>query len=271
MKATVIIDNIASEGLTGEWGLSIYIEHMGRKILLDSGSGPNFGDNAKSLGIDLKQIDIAVLSHAHYDHGDGFDRFFEENRKAKLYLQKCSCENCYRHDPSATRYIGLRKGMLADYGTRLVPVDGDMELFPGAYLLAHHTEGLGAIGEKAFMFVEGSEGVLVPDDFSHEQSLVLDTEKGLVIFNSCSHGGADNIIKEVAAAFPGKHIYALVGGFHLFESSDDDVNALADRIKVTGIDLIATGHCTGEHAYELLKARLGDAATQIFCGYTIEA
>lgn len=52
------------------------------------------------------------------------------------------------------------------------------------------------------------------DDFSHEQSLVLDTKEGLVIFNSCSHGGADVIIREAEAAFPGKQIYGLIGGFH---------------------------------------------------------
>lgn len=83
-----------------------------------------------------------------------------------------------------------------------------------------------------------------PDDFSHEQSLVLDTKEGLVIFNSCSHGGADVIIREAEAAFPGKQIYGLIGGFHLFRSEDQEVRELADRIRKTGIRRICTGHCT---------------------------
>lgn len=37
MRATVIVDNISSEGLPGEWGLCIYIEQDGRKLLLDTG------------------------------------------------------------------------------------------------------------------------------------------------------------------------------------------------------------------------------------------
>ena len=46
----------------------------------------------------------------------------------------------------------------------------------------------------------------IPDDFSHEQSLVIDTAKGLVILNSCSHSGVENIINEVHSTFPDKHI-----------------------------------------------------------------
>lgn len=71
----------------------------------------------------------------------------------------------------------------------------------------------------------------VTDSFAHEQSLVFDTEKGLVIFNSCSHGGADNIIREVSETFPGERIYALLGGFHLFKTTDDEVCEFAERAR----------------------------------------
>ncbi len=38
MKATVLADNIGSENLPGEWGLSIYIEAAELNILLDCGA-----------------------------------------------------------------------------------------------------------------------------------------------------------------------------------------------------------------------------------------
>lgn len=63
----------------------------------------------------------------------------------------------------------------------------------------------------------------LPDDFSHEQSLVFSTPKGLVIFNSCCHGGADNIVREVADTFPGQPISAIVGGFHLYDTPAQEV------------------------------------------------
>ena len=103
-----------------------------------------------------------------------------------------------------------------------------------------------------------TNGRWVPDDFSHEQSLVLDTEKGLVIFNSCSHGGAADIIREVAGMFPGKTVYAIIGGFHLYNKSKPEVLALAKEIQQTGIAYVCTGHCTGEQAYQLLHRELGE-------------
>ena len=96
-----------------------------------------------------------------------------------------------------------------------------------------------------------TESGWLPDNFSHEQSLVIETEKGLVIVNSCSHGGAVNIIREIKETFPQKHIYGLVGGFHLFNKSDDEIRKVAQEIKNIGIDYVCTGHCTRERAFKM--------------------
>ena len=109
-----------------------------------------------------------------------------------------------------------------------------------------------------------------PDDFFHEQSLVFDTPEGIVIFNSCSHGGADNIIREVMESFPGKKALALVGGFHLSNKSEDFVRKLAKGIRETGITFVYTGHCTGQKAYEILKEELGSHAVQLMSGLVME-
>ena len=83
-------------------------------------------------------------------------------------------------------------------------------------------------------------------------------------------GGADNIIREVGETFPEKSIYALFGGLHLHESADEDVRALAERVRRTGIRKIYTGHCTGDHALEVLKEELGDTVEAIYSGFTID-
>lgn len=75
MKAIVVVDNISYENMKGEWGLCIYIEHDDKKILLDTGASGLFLENAKKLGIDIRKIDYAILSHAHYDHADGMRSF----------------------------------------------------------------------------------------------------------------------------------------------------------------------------------------------------
>ena len=89
MKVQILIDNIAghvgdaisadagpankcaaqgerTRKLFGEWGLSVYVEYDGHKVLLDTGASHLFAKNAKVMGIDLSQVDIGVLSHTHY-------------------------------------------------------------------------------------------------------------------------------------------------------------------------------------------------------------
>lgn len=270
MKASVIVDNIGTGSLKGEWGLCIYIEYNNRKILLDTGSSGLFLENARELGLSLKEIDYAVLSHAHYDHANGMAQFFQENTKAKFYLQDACAENCYKNVLFFKKYIGLPKGVLAEYSDRIVYASGDCTVAEGIALLPHKTPGLAERGKREGMYVKGKNGKWSPDDFSHEQSLVFDTPKGMVIFNSCSHGGADCIIREVSDAFPDKKILALIGGFHLFNKSEEEVRELARRIKATGITHIYTGHCTGQKAYELLKEELGDIVQQLRAGLVME-
>ena len=86
MRFTVLSDNIANDTVQSEWGLSLLIEYKGKNVLLDAGWHGILTDNAGTLGIDLSKVDFGVLSHAHYDHGNGIDEFFKVNKKAKFYL-----------------------------------------------------------------------------------------------------------------------------------------------------------------------------------------
>ena len=113
-------------------------------------------------------------------------------------------------------------------------------------------------------------GGFLPDNFDHEQSLVLETEKGLVIFSSCSHAGAADIIGEVSETFPEKKVFSLIGGFHLFNKTDEEILRLAEQIRETGIESVYTGHCTGDRAFALLKGKLGSMAEQLKVGLSIE-
>ena len=269
MKATVLVDNISNGGLCGEWGLSIYIEYEGKNILLDTGASDLFLKNAKELGKEIEDVDYAVLSHAHYDHSDGMDAFFKHNEKASFYLRKGSKENCYGKKWIFHKYIGLPKGILEKQKERIIFAEGDTSLCQGVSLIPHKTAGLDEIGKENHMYIRTGSG-WAADDFSHEQSLVFDTDQGLVIFNSCSHGGAANIIHEIKATYPGKTICALVGGFHIFGKKEAEVRRLAQHIKDTGVKEIYTGHCTGERSFEILKEELWDMVHQLKVGLEME-
>lgn len=268
-KLTVLVDNIPDGEIQGEWGLSIMVEHNGIKILADAGSSDLFAENAAKLGFNIVDVDYATLSHAHFDHANGMPRFFTENSEAKFYLRESAAENCYFKKLFVTKYIGMPKNVTVNYVNRIEYVSGIYKLCEGAYLVPHSTKGLEKIGKREMMYKRTNQGWR-SDDFSHEQSLVLDTEKGLVIINCCSHGGAVNIINETQAAFPDKHVYALIGGFHLFRRSNKEIREIANSLKNTGIDYVCTGHCTKERAYGILKEVLGDMVDQMHVGKIME-
>lgn len=277
MKIRILIDNNGNQAntkLASEWGFAVHVEFNGQNILLDTGASEKFTRNATLLGVDLSAVNCGILSHAHYDHSNGMQAFFRQNGNAPFYLRNKANENCYHKIKflkffSMNTYIGIRRGWLKRYADRIRYAEGDKEILPGVFLVPHKTAGLGAIG-RAAKFAVKENGTFRDDAFEHEQSLVFDTSKGLFIMNSCSHGGADNIVKEIEATFPGKNIYAILGGFHLYKTPSEKVRAFAERLRELNVQKIYTGHCTGDRAFEILKEVLGDRAEQMFTGMQIE-
>lgn len=269
MKATVLVDNNGTDNLKGEWGLSILIEYKDKLFLLDTGSSDLFNKNAKALNLDISKVDYGILSHAHYDHSKGLSVFFKENQNAKFYFREGALENCYKKLSIFQKYIGLKKGTTKKYCDRIEYVSGDYELYDGVYLIPHKTPGLSKLGEREKMYCKENHRFVI-DSFNHEQSLVFKTDRGLVIFNSCSHGGADNIIKEIEETFPGETIYAYIGGFHLFNKTDEEVEAFAKRLTASNVSYICTGHCTRNHALKILMDRLGDKVHALSVGKVME-
>lgn len=270
MKITVLIDNNThSKTLYKEWGLSVYINYNGKNFLLDTGASSKFLTNAKRLGLDISDVDYAVLSHAHYDHSNGMVPFFRNNKSAKFHLRENAKQKCYHEHRFFHEYVGIKRGVLKRFADRINFLKDDFEMTEGVYLIPNKKEGLDKRAKAARLMIKENKKY-VYDRFEHEQSLVFDTPKGLVIMNSCSHAGADNIITDIEKTFPGKKIYAMLGGFHLFCLPDSEVKAFADRLNSLGVEHIYTGHCTGDHAFEILKETLGEKAAQLYSGLEIE-
>lgn len=270
MKVTVLVDNNKGEGLKGEWGLSFHIEYGDIKVLLDAGLSPLFARNAEMMGIDLNAVDIAVLSHAHDDHANGFDTFFEKNDHAKLYVADGCDENCYDRPHLFYKYAGIPRGIMERRADRITKAEPDMMIAEGVRLLGHTTPGLDKLGLAEKMFLKQGFMKYIPDDFRHEQSLIFELADGVAVFNSCSHAGADNIINEAVKAYPGRRIVAMIGGFHLFNKDDDYVRDFARRVGSTGVETVITGHCTGKKAMGILREELGDKVQELRTGLVFE-
>lgn len=239
MKITVLTENTTKCGLPAEHGLSLYIETNGNKLLFDSGQSDLFADNADRLGIDLSAVDLAVLSHGHYDHGGGLKRFLELNEKAKLYMSKYAFEPHYNGE----RYIGLDTTLMDS--DRIVTTDGETHIGDGLTLYGcSDMKTLLDLG--AFGLTMLQNGKLVPEDFRHEHYLLVRENGKSILFSGCSHKGVLNIVDRFRPDI-------LIGGFHLSKHPLDD--ALIDYARrLDGYDTeYYTCHCTGESQYVFIK------------------
>ncbi|MGN0398907.1 MAG: MBL fold metallo-hydrolase [Blautia sp.] len=277
MKLTVLIENQSSDNLCGEHGLSLAIDYKKKHYLLDTGASGTFTANAEKLGISLSEVDTAFLSHGHYDHSGGYEAFFEINKKANVYAKEQVQEACYSGSDSSRHYIGIPEDLIQKYGNRFVFVKEDCEIQPGIWLISHKSTDLSKRGMRVHMYRK-KNNTFFPDDFAHEQSLVFEAEEGLILLNSCSHGGIETIVKDVNQALYPKKVFAVIGGFHLKGASgldslgvpEEEVLQMGTSLLEMGVKQIYTGHCTGFPAYELLKESCGSCVHYLRTGTVIE-
>jgi 7,8-dihydropterin-6-yl-methyl-4-(beta-D-ribofuranosyl)aminobenzene 5'-phosphate synthase len=275
MKITVLVENTGPSELKIEHGLSLYIEFNDKKYLLDAGPSDSFFKNAHALSIDLDRVDKAVLSHGHYDHGDGFMVFLNQYKDKVVYGAKNIFDDYYSGSGGSVHYIGL-SSKLKQMKNRFNTILKDTKIDEKIYLILDDVSNTKEIGVQKKLYKKVDD-VLQPDNFDHELSLVFDTPKGLVICNSCSHAGLESIVDNIKKRL-NKPVYAYVGGLHMkstknhIETSsftEEQIQNLCIFIK-KNIQYVLTGHCTGNVSYDLLKKYLKDRIDFLTTGKTIE-
>lgn len=269
MKIVCLMDNVASsEEFESRFGLSFYIETGKHKILFDSGPDASFIDNAKKLGIDLTQVDMAILSHAHFDHAGGLDAFCEINKTAPIHIQRHALGKYYDLGPDDAYDLGLTD-TLRNSG-RLVLHEGVEELDAGLTLFSGITERLLFPPGNASLYMEDENGEKVPDTFLHEQSLLVTEGDHTVLIEGCAHNGIVNILNK-AEEISATPIVAVFGGFHFKDTPNvPEFGAiLAKRLTQTNA-VYHTCHCTSVPGYEVMKGLMGDKIEYIAGGNVVE-
>lgn len=241
MKITALIENVPlSDAFYAEHGLSLYIETNEQKILFDMGQTDLFIKNAEILGVDLREVDIAILSHGHYDHGGGLESFLKLNEKAFIYISRFAFEPHYN---GVEKYIGLNVDLIDN--SRIVFTDDLISLSGNLHLYSCNNKDrffdLGSFGLYTY-----EDGEFVPDDFRHEQYLLIEENNKKVLISGCSHKGILDITRWFTPD-------VLVGGFHFSKLETD--NRLKEYAEILNRydTVFYTCHCTGVEQYDFMK------------------
>ena len=255
----ILVDNRAEGGLESEHGLSMWIEVDGEYILFDTGTGKIFESNASKLGIDVRIANLLVLSHGHYDHTGGVDRFLQHARQSHVYC----------HPGTVMPRYAVRNGV----GTpihmpheSIVAIDKLSEKrlhwVQEPLRLNEHIGLTGHIPRK--ISFEDTGGPFYfdpvgkrPDPIDDDMALWIRTKKGLVVVTGCCHAGVVNTLDYIFRLNKGMKIRALIGGFHLMGAAPLRLELTMKALQAFEIDLLVPCHCTGQAAVELLKKTFG--------------
>lgn len=281
MRVTALIENETSDGcghLESEHGLSLHIETAGPRVLFDTGSSGAFVENAATLGVDLSRVDLAVLSHQHFDHAGGLSRFFEINPSAPVFLRDCAIQDRYfKAFAVVKRPIGVDRTVIDRFPEGFRRVATSTEVSPGVWLLTEIDNAHPRPKGNEHLFIDDG-GTLKSDPFDHELVMVIREEDGMVIFSGCSHSGILNMVDTATARFPGTPVKAVFGGFHLVGLPQLNTMA-ASRMEVENIARammervsgpVFTGHCTGKKAFGVLAGVMGKRLLSFSTGAVAE-
>jgi 7,8-dihydropterin-6-yl-methyl-4-(beta-D-ribofuranosyl)aminobenzene 5'-phosphate synthase len=268
MKVVVLIDNNPDpEGIyLTEHGISIYFEVDGLKWLFDVGASPDFGINARRMGIDICDVDYLVLSHAHRDHTGGLEYFLRKNKKARVVMAPLSSGQLFvSYRKQIHHDITIDHSVVANFIDRFTFAENDLILSPNVTLIRHIPKIDPLPKANGLLFQTDGE-VERLDDFRHEIALTVRTSNGIVLFSGCSHHGILNILKSASQIFNGETFIATIGGTHLPDSdwysefeTAQEIAEMANAMASQYAEMkLITGHCTGHQAQQQFSTILTD-------------
>lgn len=262
LKVTVLSTMLADEPGIGEWGFSALIEADGHRILFDTGAYPRTVlENAKALKVDLSNITDVILSHNHDDHTGGLVTLRRElAKKNPEALSRAHVgRGIFWSRPRATGEGNPLLAFRAPYeasGGKFIEHTGPVELWPGVWLTGpvprvhpeHNWSGKGQ--------VRSPEG-LVEDNLPEDQSLVVNTEQGLVVLTGCGHAGIINILERARGVVRPAPVVSVIGGLHLFAAEEKTLAWTGEKMRELQVRSLLGAHCTGIEAVFRLRELAG--------------
>ena len=268
-RVTILYDAFgARQDLQRDWGFAALVETGGKRILFDTGNNADiFARNATALGVDLRTIDLVVISHRHGDHTAGLSYVLSVNPDVTVYAPAEGLGGVFGTRVPATFY--RREASLPAHSRYFDGQPPDQVVmgthWPGAHIELVDSIREVAPGVSVIPTVSNRPGTLE----LRELSLAVRTPQGLVLVVGCSHPGIETIVAASARVTP--HVHMIVGGLHLVTTPDSEIARVATALHDQWhVDRIAPGHCTGEPAFLALRRTFDAAYVYAGLGTTID-
>jgi 7,8-dihydropterin-6-yl-methyl-4-(beta-D-ribofuranosyl)aminobenzene 5'-phosphate synthase len=248
---------------SGEHGFSAFIELDKGNYLFDTGSGRSIVPNSLTLNKDLKSIRKIFLSHGHYDHTGGLSEVLKLKGKVDVHAHPHVFLDrivVFKEEGrEIKRFIGIhyKKSYLESLGAQFVFNTDFNEVEKGLFLTGEVPRQTNFEKRDPRLFSE-MDGSMTQDLFLDDQSLALDTEKGLILILGCAHAGMINIVNHVMHKTGKQKFYAIVGGTHLDFLTPEQLEESIKSLKRMEIGKIGVSHCTGMKAAFRLHQEFGD-------------
>ena len=253
MSATIhcLVDTLAETGYMPEFGLSLFLETNGRRILFDTGAGEALIPNAARMGLDLNSATDIVLSHGHYDHTGGLAKLAPPPQ-TPVYVGRDIVEPCWSlHDGGTKHRITMPPESQAVLSRcDVYEIKAFTEIYPGIFLTGPIPR---ESGEDCGGHFFSDEACTTPNPIPEEQALLLNSG---VLITGCCHAGIINTVKACRKARPDIAIRTIIGGLHLRHASEERLERSAAFLASLNLERLILMHCTGENAAEYLRSRL---------------
>jgi 7,8-dihydropterin-6-yl-methyl-4-(beta-D-ribofuranosyl)aminobenzene 5'-phosphate synthase len=280
LKLQMLIENEKLKDnpeLKKEHGISVLMNVNNQKILLDTGTSGRFIENANQLGIDIKDIDIVIISHGHSDHSGGLIRFLEINPKAKVFMHPGAMEKHFAKLFFKKIDVSTPVEVLNRFQNRIHFIENFSEVSKDVYIITNIMKKYPWVNFSKNLLREDN-GTLREDDFKHEMVVAIHNKGKLVIITGCSHQGVLNMIESTLSVFPNMPVQAVVGGFHLvgmpglniLGESKESITRVGKTLLDYEIDKTYTCHCTGMKPYKILKEVMKDKLEYFCTGMQVE-
>jgi 7,8-dihydropterin-6-yl-methyl-4-(beta-D-ribofuranosyl)aminobenzene 5'-phosphate synthase len=263
MKITILCENSVGRLVGwGEHGFSAYIETDQGNYLFDTGSGHSIVSNSLALDKDLRTVKKVFLSHGHQDHSGGLPEVLKLKGKVDVHVHPDvfidRIHVFQEQGEEKKRFVGLpfKKSYLEFLGANFLFNREFTEVEEKIFLTGEVPRRTAFEKSAPGLFSE-KDGKLGQDIFADDQSLVIDTEKGLVLILGCAHSGLINIINHVVGKTGKDKFHAILGGTHLDFLTPEQLEETIQVLKKMDIERIGASHCTGMRAAFRLYQEFG--------------